>query len=100
MTTQTTGDRTTWRPVLAGFGVGFVLAFLVPALALLLPLFERLEDVLVPARVLLSPWSDAAASWNGLATLLLAGAVNGLVYAVAFAGAAAAANVVRRSSKP
>ena len=95
MTTRT-ARRTPARPALLGFAVGFVLAFLVTLLALLFPLFERLEDVLVPARVLLSPWSDAAAGWNGLLTMMLAGAVNGLVYAVALVGVTAVVGVVRR----
>jgi hypothetical protein len=97
MTLQTTADRTVRRPALVGFALGFVLTFVVTLLALMLTAAERLEDVLVPARVLLAPWRDPMASWNGLLTMVVAGTVNGLVYAAAFAVVAAAAGVVRRS---
>lgn len=97
MTLQTTAGSTVRRPALIGFGIGFVMAFVVALLALVLNAVERAEDVLVPARVLLAPWSDPMASWNGLLTMVVAGAVNGLVYAAVFAVVAAAAGVVRRS---
>jgi hypothetical protein len=95
MTTQTAA-RTARRPALLGFAVGFVLTFVVTVLALLFTAVERIEDVLVPAAALLSPLSETMASWNGLAVMVLAGTVNGLVYAVVFAGVAAAVAGVRR----
>jgi hypothetical protein len=97
MTLQTTAGSTVRRPALAGFALGFVMTFVVTLLALMLTAVERVEDALVPARVLLTPWSDPMASWNDLLTMIVAGAVNGLVYAVVFAVVAAAAGVVRRS---
>ena len=73
-----------------------MLAFLVAGLALLFTVVERLEDVLVPGALMLSPLTDAMAGWNGLANMALAGAVNGVVYALVFVGVAAAAGAVRR----
>lgn len=77
------------RPALVGFVVGFVMAFVVTVLALMSTLFERLEDVLVPGALLLSPLSDEMAGWNGLLNMVLAGVANGLVYALVVVGVAA-----------
>jgi hypothetical protein len=77
---QTTG-RSIRRPALAGFAVGFVMAFVATVLALMSTLVERLEDVLVPGALLLSPLSDEMAGWNGLLNMVLAGVANGVVYA-------------------
>ena len=84
---QTTGPRTR-RAVLIGFVVGFVMAFVVTVLALMSTLFERLEDVLVPGALLLSPLSERMAGWNGLLNMALAGVANGLVYALVVVAAA------------
>lgn len=94
MSTQTTG-RGLRRPALVGFAVGFLMAFGATILALLFTLFERLENVLVPGAALLSPLSDEMADWHGLVNMVLAGLVNGVVYAVAFALVAAALSVIR-----
>ena len=77
---QTTG-RSLHRIALVGFLVGFAMAFVVTVLALMSTLVERLEDVLVPGALLLSPLSDQMAGWNGLLNMVLAGLANGLVYA-------------------
>lgn len=83
MTTQTAG-RADRRPAIAGFVVGFTMAFVATFLALAMPFFERIHSVLVPAAVLLRPFSDGMADWNGLLNMLLAGLVNGIVYAAVF----------------
>jgi hypothetical protein len=88
MSTQTVG-RTTRRPALLGFVVGFAMAFVVTVLALMFTVFERLEDVLVPGAALLSPLSEAMSGWNGLLNMVLAGLANGVLYAVVFALVAA-----------
>jgi tetrahydromethanopterin S-methyltransferase subunit F len=85
---QTTGPRTR-RAALIGFAVGFVMAFVVTVLALMSTLFERLEDVLVPGALLLSPLSERMAGWNGLLNMVLAGVANGLLYALVVATVAA-----------
>ena len=97
MTLQTTAGSTVRRPALAGFALGFAMTFVVTLLALVLTAVERVEDVLVPARVRLAPWSDPMADWNGLLTMAVAGTVNGLVYAAVLPAAAAALGAVRRS---
>lgn len=88
VTTQTTG-RADRRPAATGFAVGFAMAFVATFLALALPFFERLHAVLVPASVLLRPISAPMADWNGLVNMLLAGVVNGAIYAAVFVLAAA-----------
>ena len=93
---QTTGPRTR-RAALIGFIVGFVMAFVVTVLALMSTLFERLEDVLVPGALLLSPLSHRMAGWNGLLNMVLAGVANGLVYALVV-GTVAAVLHLRRAS--
>lgn len=94
--TTTAGVR---RAGVLGFVIGFVVTFVATMLALVAPLFEILHPVLVPAATLLSPLSDAMAGWNGLLTMVLAGVVNGLLYAVGFVLVAMAARAVPQRSE-
>ena len=96
MTTQTVG-RSTRRPALLGFGVGFLMALVATMLALMFNLFERLLDILVPGALLLGPLRDAMADWNGLLNMVLVGLVNGMVYAAAFVLVAAVVAGARSS---
>lgn len=97
MSTQTVG-RGIRRPAVIGFAVGFAMAFVATILALMFSAFETVTDVLVPGALLLQPLADSMAGWNGLLNLVLAGLVNGVVYAAVFAlGAAALAGVRRRA---
>jgi hypothetical protein len=75
------------RPVVIGFVTGFAMAFAATLLALVSALFEAVHPVLVPAALLLQPLADRMAGWNGLLNLVVAGTVNGAVYAVVFAAA-------------
>ena len=83
-TTRETARRPLRRPAVLGFVTGFAMAFVVTALALMTPVAEAVHPVLVPAAALLRPVADRAADWNGLVNMLLAGTLNGLVYAVGF----------------
>jgi hypothetical protein len=85
MTTKTAPRRRFPRPVLAGFVTGFAMAFVATILALAIGILERVHTVLVPASVLLHPLAEHMADWNGLLSMTVAGVVNGLVYAAAFA---------------
>lgn len=79
---------------MAAFALGFVLAFLLPMLALVLVPFEVLHEVLVPGRLLIpGPLLDAMAGWPGLVNLIIGGTANGLVYAIV---AAAVVRIGRR----
>jgi hypothetical protein len=83
-------------PALVGFALGFVMTFVATVLALMLTVFESLERVLVPGAALLSPLSETMADWHGLATMVLTGIVNGLVYAVVLVAVVAVVRAVRR----
>ena len=72
------------RPAVLGFVIGFAMAFVAAVLALTMVVFENLLPWLVPGAALLAPLSDRMAGWNGLLNMVLAGAANGLVYAVLF----------------
>lgn len=76
------------RAALLGLGVGFAMAFVATFLALTINVFESVHRLLVPAAALLRPWSDRMADWNGLVNMVVAGLVNGVVYAGLFVLAA------------
>ena len=83
--TQPPRPKAAWRrPALIGFVVGFVAAFLVTMLALVSVAFEVVHSFLVPAAPLLRPVADGMADWPGLVIMVIAGTVNGLIYAVVF----------------
>ncbi len=86
--------------VALAFLVGFVLALVLPMVALAVAEFEAVQRVLVPG-VLLMPagLTDAMAGWPGLVNLFLAGVANGAVYAVATAILVVAARKLR-SARP
>lgn len=73
--------RDALRPLGLAFAAGFLGTFLFTFAALAWASVEGLLDYLVPAGMLLSPFSDAFAERNGLGTMLLTGVVNGGVYA-------------------
>ncbi len=83
------------RPALLGFGIGFAMAFVATMLALISNVFELLHGLLVPAAALLRPIADAMANWNGLLNMVLAGLVNGAIYALAFVLGAATLKAAR-----
>ena len=70
------------RPVVIGFVTGFAMAFVATVLALVSTVFEAAHPVLVPAAPLLHPLADRMAGWNGLLNMVVAGTVNGAVYAI------------------
>jgi hypothetical protein len=72
------------RPAIIGFVVGFVAAFLITMLALISVAFEVVHPYLVPAAPLLRPVADGMADWPGLVIMVVAGVVNGLIYAAVF----------------
>jgi hypothetical protein len=84
-TTPSTGSAPLWRRVaVLGFVVGFLAAFVVTVLALVTVLAEVVRPVLVPAAPLLRPVADRMADWPGLVNMVLAGTVNGAIYAAVF----------------
>lgn len=72
------------RAGVLGFATGFAAAIVVTMLALMTPVAEAVHPVLVPAVALLGPLADRLAHWNGLLSMSLAGVVNGAVYAAVF----------------
>ena len=74
------------------------MAFVATVLALLSTVVERAYPMLVPASSLLGPISDAMADWNGLLNMVIAGVVNGAVYAAVFVAVAALTRRVRAST--
>ncbi|RYU13013.1 hypothetical protein [Nocardioides iriomotensis] len=84
-TAPSTGSaRSLRRPAVLGFVIGFLAAFVVTMLALVTVVAEAVHPVLVPAAPLLRPIADRMADWPGLVNMVIAGTVNGAVYAAAF----------------
>ena len=85
------------RFTLVAFSVGFVLALVLPMLALMFVGFEAVQRVLLPG-VLVMPaeLTDAMAAWPGIVNLLVGGVANGAVYAAAAAILALTARTLRR----
>lgn len=82
--------------------VGFVVALVLPMVALAVADLETVQRVFVPG-VLLMPedLTDAVAGWPGLVNLLVAGVANGAVYGGATAILVVAARKLHdRSSRP
>ncbi len=80
-----TRSRPLRRPASTGFLVGFAMAFVATALALVWQPAEAAHPLLVPASPLLRPVAEGMADWNGLVNMGIAGTVNGAVYAAVFA---------------
>jgi hypothetical protein len=72
------------RPAVLGFVIGFLAAFVVTILALVTVVAEAVHPFLVPAAPLLRPIADRMADWPGLVNMVLAGLVNGAIYAAVF----------------
>lgn len=83
-TAPATGTPSTGRPAVLGFVIGFVAAFVVTMLALVTVVAEVVHPILVPASPLLRPIAGFMADWPGLVNMLIAGTVNGAIYAVVF----------------
>ena len=78
------------------FSVGFVLAFVLPMLALMFVRFEAVQRVLVPGvLVMLEELTDAMAAWPGIVNLLVGGVAHGAVYAAAAAVVTLTARTLR-----
>lgn len=54
------------------------------------------STLIVPAILVLRPFAETSRDWNGLLTMVLAGIVNGAIYAAVFGLVAAALSAVRR----
>ncbi len=74
------------RAAVIGFAVGVVVTLPAVFLALLVPFGEQLLPVLVPGSMLLQPLAPAMSTWPGAVNVLLTAVINGLVYAIVFAG--------------
>lgn len=95
-TVHRTADAPGRRAAVVGFATGFVMAFVATIAALLTPVAEAIYPVLVPASPLLRPVAGAMADWNGLVNMLVAGAVNGSIYALVSGAAAVSIARARR----